>query len=83
MKVLLWAALLVLMQGTLGRQNINAPQAPVWSPTYSVEGVLSIPYAEIEEPFAAYADMQNGKSRIDYYGDTGSLDCLRFSILER
>merc|ERR1712165_198373 len=40
---------------------------PVWSRTYSVEGTLSIPYAEIEEPFAAWADLDGGKSRIDYY----------------
>ena len=41
---------------------------PTWSPTYTVEGVVVIPYAEIEEPFVGYADMENGKSRVDYYG---------------
>ena len=42
--------------------------APTWSPTYTVEGVVVIPYAEIEEPFVGYADLNNRKSRVDYYG---------------
>ena len=42
--------------------------APEWSETYTVFGTLSIPFAEIEEPFAAFADLANGRSRIDYYG---------------
>ena len=41
---------------------------PAWSPTYSVQGMLSIPFAEIEEPFNAWANMPDMKSRIDYYG---------------
>lgn len=35
---------------------------------YSVSGVLNIPYAEINEPFYAWYDKANGRSRIDYYG---------------
>ena len=65
-----WMAILGLVQGTIGNVIQVEPQLPEWSPTYTVRGVLSIPYAEIEEPFAAYADLQNGKSRIDYYGNT-------------
>jgi hypothetical protein len=38
------------------------------SDTYTVFGTLSIPFAELEEPFAAFADLSNGRSRIDYYG---------------
>ena len=41
---------------------------PAWSPTYSVQGLLAIPFAEIEEPFDAWADLGRRKSRIDYYG---------------
>ena len=46
-----------------------------------VRGTLSIPFAEIEEPFAAWVDQNVKKSRIDYYngmvktfqrGDMGS-----------
>merc|ERR1712172_196970 len=44
---------------------------PLWSRTYAVEGILSIPYAEIEEPFAAWADLDAGKSRIDCFGVDG------------
>ena len=54
------------MMGLLG--VLNGATVPAWSPTYSVQGVLSIPFAEIEEPFAAWANMPDMKSRIDYYG---------------
>ncbi|KAG5893244.1 hypothetical protein JTB14_013405 [Gonioctena quinquepunctata] len=42
---------------------------PVWSKTYSVKGILHIPYAEIDEPFYAWYDAPSKQSRIDYYGD--------------
>lgn len=43
--------------------------APNWNAlTYTVEGTLQLPYAEITEPFSAYYDAKNNKSRIDYYG---------------
>jgi len=41
---------------------------PAWSPTYSLQGTLDIPFAEIQESFTAWADLEGGKSRIDYYG---------------
>jgi len=41
---------------------------PPWSNTYSLQGVLTIPFAEVVEPFAAWADVDNKRSRIDYYG---------------
>jgi hypothetical protein len=34
---------------------------------YSVAGVLSLPYAEIAEPFRAWYDSDQSASRIDYY----------------
>ena len=40
---------------------------PPWSPTYTVSGYLTIPFAEINEKFDAYYDEQSGNSRIDYY----------------
>ncbi|XP_073986481.1 C1 family peptidase 26-29-p [Rhodnius prolixus] len=43
---------------------------PVFSSEYSVRGVLTIPYAELTEPFFAWYDSHNGRSRIDYYGGT-------------
>ena len=42
--------------------------APDWSSSYMVRGLLSIPFAEIEEPFSAWVDLDLNKSRIDYYG---------------
>jgi len=59
------SALMVVGALTPGRAESIAPQ---WSQTYSLQGVLSIPYAEIQEPFAGWADFKNSKSRIDYYG---------------
>lgn len=41
-----------------------------WDSTYSVKGVLYIPYADIEEPFEAWYDSNSYQSRIDYYGGT-------------
>jgi hypothetical protein len=41
----------------------------VFANTYQVEGVISLPYAEIREPFIGFYDGENGKSRVDYYGD--------------
>lgn len=42
-------------------------QAPNWPSSYEVKGTLSIPFAEIEEPFSAWVDLDQSKSRIDYY----------------
>ncbi|XP_054277059.1 digestive cysteine proteinase 1-like isoform X1 [Macrosteles quadrilineatus] len=43
-------------------------ETPEWPPTYIVKGVIYIPYAEINEPFASWYDASVGKSRVDYYG---------------
>ena len=34
---------------------------------YSISGILSLPYAEINEPFRAWYDADQYASRIDYY----------------
>ncbi|CAH0403176.1 unnamed protein product [Chilo suppressalis] len=47
---------------------VDKDSPPKWSPVYTVKGLLNIPYAEIHEPFYAWYDSSNGKSRIDYYG---------------
>lgn len=44
-------------------------ETPKFSSGYTVEGVILLPYAELKEPFTAYYDAENGRSRIDYYGD--------------
>ena len=46
----------------------NSSQRPEFSPQYSVQGMISMPYAEIEEPFSAWVNLEAGKSRMDFYG---------------
>lgn len=58
--IILWSCIFVAALAT---------NPPKWPKTYSVSGVLNIPYAEITEPFYAWYDEANGRSRIDYYGD--------------
>ncbi|XP_072948141.1 cathepsin L-like peptidase [Epargyreus clarus] len=50
----------------LGYVDKDTP--PQWNDVYTVKGMLNIPYAELHEPFYAWYDNKNGKSRIDYYG---------------
>lgn len=45
---------------------------PLWGNSYTVEGVLQLPYAELKEPFTAYYDATTNQSRIDYYGGRSS-----------
>lgn len=63
---LLSVALLAAAKASAGPAATAAP--PAWSPAYSLTGMLTIPFAEIEEPFAAFYDAAAGKSRVDYYG---------------
>jgi len=48
------------------RLNILAG-IPKWSSSYSVEGDIFIPFAEVHEPFSAWYDSDSNNSRIDYY----------------
>ncbi|CAI6376268.1 unnamed protein product [Macrosiphum euphorbiae] len=43
------------------------PRVPKWSSSYSVEGDIVIPFAEVHEPFFAWYDSESNNSRIDYY----------------
>lgn len=49
-----------------GALSVEAP--PSWGDSYHVMGTLQLPYAEIEEPFEAYYDAKNKKSKVSYYG---------------
>ncbi|XP_061724230.1 digestive cysteine proteinase 1 [Cydia pomonella] len=60
--------LLVLCLTAAAAGYVDKQAPPQWSPVYSVKGALMIPYAELVEPFSAWFDSKNGKSRIDYYG---------------
>uniref|UniRef100_T1JJR5 Uncharacterized protein n=1 Tax=Strigamia maritima TaxID=126957 RepID=T1JJR5_STRMM len=48
----------------------GSPPNPTIPAIYEAEGQILLPYAEIIEPFTAYFDGKNNKSRIDYYGGT-------------
>ena len=66
MAALYYAVAFCLLSYSLGKSlDVNSP--PTWSNVYTVSGVLMLPYAEIVEPFQAWFDGQNGRSRIDYY----------------
>ncbi|XP_055732470.1 digestive cysteine proteinase 1-like isoform X2 [Salvelinus fontinalis] len=43
------------------------PSVPDFGKAYHVKGVISLPYAEIKEPFEAWFDLKERTSRIDYY----------------
>jgi len=47
---------------------VDGEDFPEISSIYITQGTLYIPYAEIEETFAAWVDLKNGLSRIDFYG---------------
>ncbi|XP_029299280.1 digestive cysteine proteinase 1 [Cottoperca gobio] len=43
------------------------PSLPIFGSSYHVKGVISLPYAEIKEPFEAWLDLAAKSSRLDYY----------------
>ncbi|XP_034017029.1 digestive cysteine proteinase 1-like [Thalassophryne amazonica] len=43
------------------------PSLPDFGNTYHVKGVISLPYAEIIEPFESWFDLKAKSSRLDYY----------------
>lgn len=58
------AAVLLCVVGTEGK---SLPPLPFFGDTYHVKGVISLPYAEITEPFEAWLNSASQSSRIDYY----------------
>uniref|UniRef100_S4PTE3 Cathepsin l n=2 Tax=Pararge aegeria TaxID=116150 RepID=S4PTE3_9NEOP len=62
-----YAFICVFIGSTIGF-HVDKEAPPQWSDVYTVKGILNIPYAELHEPFYAWFDSKNGKSRIDYYG---------------
>ena len=47
--------------------RLRDPEPPVWPTSYMAKGIINLPYAEIGEPFDAWYDGSNQRSRIDYY----------------
>ncbi|XP_039765865.1 digestive cysteine proteinase 2 [Pararge aegeria] len=62
-----YAFICVFIGSTIGF-HVDKEAPPQWSDVYTIKGILNIPYAELHEPFYAWFDSKNGKSRIDYYG---------------
>ncbi|XP_028936247.1 digestive cysteine proteinase 2-like isoform X2 [Ornithorhynchus anatinus] len=73
-----WMLSLGLCHCLLGEGEESAQGTAAWSSPpdlaphsfgiiYHVSGVLSLPYAEVREPFEAWVDLAGGRSRIQYY----------------
>ncbi|CAL1584445.1 unnamed protein product [Knipowitschia caucasica] len=60
-------AVVVLLCTVIGVKGKAVPPLPDFGKTYHVKGVISLPYAEILEPFEAWLDLGAKSSRIDYY----------------
>ncbi|XP_026156362.1 digestive cysteine proteinase 1 [Mastacembelus armatus] len=57
----------VLLWTVTGTEGKAVPSLPDFGSSYHVKGVISLPYAEILEPFEAWLDLLAKSSRIDYY----------------
>ena len=70
-------------QHTLGQIVRNDAPKPAWSQAYITNGVLHIPYAEIDEPFYAWVDFNSGRSRIDFYGGNNHVVNNFFQLINK
>lgn len=61
-----WCLVFVIVSVVSGNEAATPPQ---WPDCYFVSGVLRLPYAEINEPFAGYLEAKKNRSRVDYYGN--------------
>ncbi|XP_033950470.1 digestive cysteine proteinase 1 [Pseudochaenichthys georgianus] len=57
----------VLLWAVIASEGKAVPSLPNFGSSYHVKGVISLPYAEIKEPFEAWFDLAAKSSRIDYY----------------
>nr|XP_009686001.1 PREDICTED: uncharacterized protein LOC104152390 [Struthio camelus australis] len=64
----------------LGAESEALLEIPTFGDVYHVTGVISLPYAEIKEPFEAWYNLTGGKSRIEYYG--GQVITYQFGSIE-
>uniref|UniRef100_A0A803YGX4 Uncharacterized protein n=1 Tax=Meleagris gallopavo TaxID=9103 RepID=A0A803YGX4_MELGA len=68
MGVLGWLLAAALGSSVQGHDDALSHPHPHFGSVYHVRGVISLPYAEIEEPFEAWYNLTGNKSRIQYYG---------------
>ncbi|KAG8200213.1 hypothetical protein JTE90_024992 [Oedothorax gibbosus] len=66
----MWKVAFACFLVVLGCSALPTRDPPVFGDNYYVAGILLLPYAEIKEPFTAFFDKPNHRSRIDYYGNT-------------
>ncbi|XP_077446243.1 digestive cysteine proteinase 1 isoform X1 [Stigmatopora argus] len=62
-----WFAAVVVLVAFFGCEGKALPSLPDFGSAHHVKGVISLPYAEIREPFEAWFDLKAKSSRIDYY----------------
>lgn len=62
-----WMIVVVTLAVVRGKAVDLTP--PTFSSQYAIMGVLKLPYADLEEPFTAYVDVDNKRSSISYYND--------------
>lgn len=62
-----WHVVAFLLCTVIGTKGKAVPPLPDFGKAYHVKGVISLPYAEIQEPFEAWLDLAAKSSRIDYY----------------
>ncbi|XP_070970469.1 digestive cysteine proteinase 1 [Oncorhynchus clarkii lewisi] len=62
-----WYIVTVLLWSVVATEGKALPSVPDFGKAYHVKGVISLPYAEIKEPFEAWFDLKGRTSRIDYY----------------
>uniref|UniRef100_A0A8C3PVL0 Uncharacterized protein n=1 Tax=Chrysolophus pictus TaxID=9089 RepID=A0A8C3PVL0_CHRPC len=68
MGVLGWLVAAALGSSVQGHDDALSHPHPHFGSVYHVRGVISLPYAEIKEPFEAWYNLTGNKSRIQYYG---------------
>ncbi|GAB6020865.1 hypothetical protein CHUAL_003515 [Chamberlinius hualienensis] len=68
--IFIFYGLFAVLNGAKENSVSSDIPVPTFSPTYTVEGVIELPYAEIREPFTAYYDENQQLSRVDYYNGT-------------
>ncbi|XP_041069092.1 digestive cysteine proteinase 2-like [Carcharodon carcharias] len=47
--------------------NVKPSNVPIFPKIYHISGIISLPYADIEEPFEAWYNLTGKVSRIEYY----------------
>ncbi|XP_065192926.1 digestive cysteine proteinase 1-like [Sycon ciliatum] len=63
----------VLLTAALAAVAVNAKEIPTFPTNYIAAGTIELPYAEIVEPYEAFVDGQNDRSRMDTYGGLASV----------